>query len=247
MPRTDARFWMWQLLGLSSYGILLLLIFRLWPIDAWLIAPYAGTLNHPFPLKDTWLLTTVAHEGLKHIVIAFVVGLLIVLGLGQPYPQLKAYRSTILFVIVAMAASSGLVGLLKAASHHSCPWHLTLYGGIGGVEYPLLGAIPLDAGVGKCFPGGHAAGGFALLALYFAARRNGWRYAWGYAWLGIGLGLLMGYAQMMRGAHFMSHNLWTLWWTWLAQLVVLAGWQWLEQPQRSVIQTAEVGQIKPVH
>ncbi|MHA3054255.1 hypothetical protein [Acinetobacter sp. ANC 4633] len=26
--------------------------------------------------------------------------------------------------------------------------------------------------------------------------------------------------QMLRGAHFLSHNLWTLWWTWAIDLVI---------------------------
>lgn len=246
MQGMNARFWLGQIIGLITYGLLLLLVFRLWPLDEWLIAPYVGTLSQPFPLKETWLLTTIAHDGLKRLVIVFVVCLLVLLGIGHHDPRLKVYRPTIWFVIAAMAASSGLVGILKAFSHHSCPWHLTMYGGVGGIEYPLLGAIPVDAGVGKCFPGGHAAGGFALLALYFAAKAHGLRQAWHYALIGLGMGMLMGYAQMMRGAHFMSHNLWTLWWTWLVQLVIFAGWQMACRPQRPMIQTVEVGQIKTV-
>jgi membrane-associated PAP2 superfamily phosphatase len=101
---------------------------------------------------------------------------------------------------------------------------MTIYGGIGGVEYPLLSHVPIDAGIGKCFPGGHAAGGFAWIALYFAAIQQGYRRAWCYAIFGVLLGMLMGYTQMMRGAHFMSHNLWTLWWTWFVQLVVFSLW-----------------------
>lgn len=238
MQGMDARFWQWQVIGLISYGLLLWVVFRLWPLDEWLISPYVGTLSQPFPLKETWLLTTIAHDGLKRLVIIFVVCLLVLIGLGQKYPSLNAYRSTMWFVIAAMAASSGLVGILKAFSHHSCPWHLTMYGGVGGIEYPLLGVIPIDAGVGKCFPGGHAAGGFALLALYFAAKAYGLRQAWRYALIGLGMGMLMGYAQMMRGAHFMSHNLWTLWWTWLVQLIIFALWQWRFATQRSGMQTA---------
>ncbi|PPS58283.1 hypothetical protein CRX72_12715 [Pantoea sp. BRM17] len=41
--------------------------------------------------------------------------------------------------------------------------------------------------------------------------------------LGVALGLLMGFGQVMRGAHFFSHNLWAGWWVWLAQLLTVAG------------------------
>ncbi len=33
------------------------------------------------------------------------------------------------------------------------------------------------------------------------------------------LGFAMGWAQMMRGAHFLSHNLWTAWVIWLVNVV----------------------------
>ncbi len=34
------------------------------------------------------------------------------------------------------------------------------------------------------------------------------------------LGTVMGYGQVVRGAHFFSHNLWSFWWVWLVQLSV---------------------------
>ena len=62
---------------------------------------------------------------------------------------------------------------------------------------------------GRCFPAGHASAGYAWLALFFfftavkpACRR------WGLA-IGIGLGLLFGIAQQLRGAHFLSHDVFT--------------------------------------
>ncbi|RRA38556.1 phosphoesterase, partial [Cronobacter sakazakii] len=36
---------------------------------------------------------------------------------------------------------------------------------------------------------------------------------------GIALGLAMGFGQVMRGAHFFTHNLWAGWWVWLTQVV----------------------------
>jgi membrane-associated PAP2 superfamily phosphatase len=34
------------------------------------------------------------------------------------------------------------------------------------------------------------------------------------------LGFSMGWAQMMRGEHFLSHNLWTAWLVWLVLFVL---------------------------
>jgi hypothetical protein len=33
------------------------------------------------------------------------------------------------------------------------------------------------------------------------------------------LGLAMGFRQVMRGAHFSSHNLWAGWWVWFSQVM----------------------------
>ena len=43
---------------------------------------------------------------------------------------------------------------------------------------------------------------------------------WGVVALGVVLGLAMGYGQVMRGAHFFSHNLWAGWWVWFSQVAV---------------------------
>ncbi|SAH35329.1 phosphoesterase PA-phosphatase-like protein [Enterobacter roggenkampii] len=46
------------------------------------------------------------------------------------------------------------------------------------------------------------------------------RLAWSFVVLGILLGLAMGFGQVMRGAHFFSHNLWAGWWVWFSQVAV---------------------------
>ncbi|VDZ65045.1 PAP2 (acid phosphatase) superfamily protein [Serratia odorifera] len=43
-------------------------------------------------------------------------------------------------------------------------------------------------------------------------------YTWWFG--GLTLGMLMGFGQVMRGAHFFSHNLWAGWWVWFSQLAV---------------------------
>jgi membrane-associated PAP2 superfamily phosphatase len=42
--------------------------------------------------------------------------------------------------------------------------------------------------------------------------------------LGLILGFAMGWGQMMRGAHFMSHNLWTAWVVWVLLLAQYLLW-----------------------
>jgi membrane-associated PAP2 superfamily phosphatase len=223
----DRSFWLTQSGILLVTGLLMLWGFAHWPIDSWLIAPFAGDHLPFFVHRDDWALTRLAHDGIKKML--FVIGL----GLAVPLigsvwrEQWRVWRWPAGFVLLGMILGPSVVGLLKASSAHSCPWHLTVYGGAGGVEYPLFGTPMGDAGQGKCLPGGHAAGGFGVMAFYFVARAAGIRSAWRYALAGGVLGMGMGTTQMMRGAHFLSHNLWSAWVVWATLLLLFALMQWL--------------------
>ena len=61
---------------------------------------------------------------------------------------------------------------------------------------------------------GDASAGFAFINGYFALRHDLPRAA--RLWLATALvaGFALGLAQQMRGAHFMSHTLWTAWLCW---------------------------------
>ena len=92
-----------------------------------------------------------------------------------------------------------------------------MYGGYAPFER-LFERMPAHAAGGSCFPGGHASGGFALMAFYFGLRDVQARYARLALAVALALGMVMGWAQMMRGAHFLSHNIWSAWivWTFMA-------------------------------
>ncbi|RYE95440.1 MAG: hypothetical protein EOO41_05650, partial [Methanobacteriota archaeon] len=82
-----------------------------------------------------------------------------------------------------------------------------------------------------CFPAGHASAGYAWVALYFCALalRPAWRMP--ALWMGIAAGLLFGIAQQLRGAHFLSHDLWSLAVCWGTALALY--WVMLARPHRA--------------
>lgn len=128
-------------------------------------------------------------------------------------------RRPLLYLLTATAVSALLVAALKHGSNVDCPWDLLRYGG----ARPYLGLFelsPAGLGHGRCFPAGHASGGYAWLALYFFLGTVTPRWRWAGLAVGLGLGLLFGVSQQLRGAHFLSHDLATLALCWTCAVLV---------------------------
>jgi membrane-associated PAP2 superfamily phosphatase len=113
------------------------------------------------------------------------------------------------------------VPALKRTATTSCPWDLAQFG--GSARYvPHWDWGVLDLGPGHCFPSGHAVAGFAFLALYFAWRAHHPRRARGLLWTALATGLAFGAAQVLRGAHYVSHVAWSAWLCWTLSASVSA-------------------------
>lgn len=115
-------------------------------------------------------------------------------------------RKHLFVATLTLASVPSFVGLLKSTTNVFCPSSIRRYG--GGVPYVRVVECFPDqdrpAGRGRCFPAGHASGGFALVALAgLAATRSGQVRA---IMLGLGVGGAMGFYQMAKGAHYLSHT-----------------------------------------
>ena len=204
-------FFLRQYCLLALTAAILLWLSRDGRLDAWVTAPWFDVQSGGFPLQNSFWLENVNHIWAKNLVVAFCV---IVLLRG-----LYTRNRRLLLVWLMMAVGALVVSLLKSASAHSCPWDLVQYGG-KAQEFLLFSATPADAGPGRCFPGGHSSVGFILMAWFFCfypSRPRLARLCWA---LGLLAGLWLGYGQIMRGAHFLTHNLWTGWWVWAVQVSI---------------------------
>ena len=172
-----------------------------------------------FPLRDHWLLTRVLHDAMKVLAWGFVV--VLCLGVVWPRGPLQAlpFARRVQLPATALIASLA-VSALKGTSATSCPWDMAEFGGVAQHLSHWVGWFVADGGGGHCFPAGHATTGFAFVGGYFALRRQLPRLAWVWLALALATGFALGAVQQLRGAHFMSHTLWTAWicWTvgWLA-------------------------------
>lgn len=208
--RLPTRFYGYQLFVLIALALLFTWLSRDESLDRWITGFWYDAAAHQFPLQQNPLLDLLNHRLAKYVAIALAAVALIY----------GAFRRNARLVTAALLMGLGalVVGALKSLSHHSCPWDLVEYGG-KAVSYPLFSAVPADSGPGRCFPGGHASSGFMIMGLFFAFWRERPRLAWAFVALGAAMGLLMGFGQVMRGAHFFSHNLWAGWWVWFSQVL----------------------------
>ena len=180
--------------------------------------------SNGFPMRDQWFFVHILHEGARRL--GWVLVMLLALGVWWPKGVLRRLdtHERLQMAISALLALA-VVSITKNLSATSCPWDLAEFGGVARhISHWALGV--LDGGGGRCFPAGHASAGFAFLGGYFALRRKAPVAArW---WLAGSLlaGFVLGGAQQVRGAHFMSHTLWTGWlcWTtgWLCDLAAHA-------------------------
>lgn len=221
MMRHDGRFWRNHLLLPLLLFILLAGLLESGPLDLYLADLIYQAGGSSWALQNNSLFSNLLHDQAKALVKLLAVLLFVLAILSQFIGRMRPYRRVLWYLALVMPLSGLLVGIGKELSHVDCPWSLLRYGG----EHPyirLFEAHPGDFSYGKCFPAAHAGAGYTFLALYFflAVSRPAWR---GYGLLtGIVLGLLFGFTQQLRGAHFLSHDLWTAAICWFNSL----GWYW---------------------
>lgn len=168
---------------------------------------------HGFPWRDSFWTSTLLHDGGRiaaWVLLALLVAAALRAGAGT---ATKPGRATRWRWIAVMLAGVVAVPALKRVSLTSCPWDLAEFGGVAHYVSHWTRGLG-DGGAGHCFPSGHAVAAFAFLGLYFQWRDLNPQRA--RAWL-VGVlaaGLAFGGAQLVRGAHYPSHTLWTAWLCW---------------------------------
>jgi len=217
------RFLLRQAAALTAVAIALVVLFGNSDLDRIVARWFFDDAQQTFPLVNHWLLKTVLHDAARAIsaVAALaLVGLTASVWLAARPARLRSRRHELLFVAVGTLTASALVGALKHFSTHVCPWDLTDFGGLATYR-PLFTAPTSLHAVGGCLPAAHPLTGYAWLcvgfALYPTARALALR-AWHLAFV---LGTVCGLVQIMRGAHFLSHVLWSAWLVWGINVVVL--------------------------
>ncbi|TIH07797.1 phosphatase PAP2 family protein [Pseudomonas leptonychotis] len=172
--------------------------------------------------RHVWL-EDILHDRAKQLVIVFGVLAIIGLVISLLPTRLRQWRRPLGFLVLALGLSTSIVTPLKALTGVHCPWSLSEFGGTETFT-PLLSERAVTEKPGRCWPGGHASSGFSLLALFFLLRDKRPRRARLALVFALGLGAVFSLGRMMQGAHFLSHNLWTLLFDWL---ICLLCYRWI--------------------
>jgi membrane-associated PAP2 superfamily phosphatase len=191
----------------------------LWEIQGWdrSVSQLFGNASG-FALRDAWFTETVLHSGGR--VLAGIVLALLVVDLVRT-PTAGPTRAQRGYWLGAIVAALTLVPALKRFSLTSCPWNLVEFGGTAEYVPHWLAGVA-DGGPGHCFPSGHAVSAFAFFGLYFLWRPHRPRAARLVMAAVLLLGTLYGFGQLARGAHFVSHTMWSAWLAWTICLTAQA-------------------------
>jgi membrane-associated PAP2 superfamily phosphatase len=166
--RPDRRFWLFHLALPLAAAALLLTVLERTSVDLWLADQWFALEGGLWAWRDNWLAYDVIHHHGKQMLIAFGLVLLVLIALSFRVPGLRKRRMPLVYLLTSMALLPALIASSKRFSPVPCPWDLVTYGGDKMYQHSFEYTFGV-AQSGHCFPAGHAAGGFALLAVYFAA------------------------------------------------------------------------------
>lgn len=176
---------------------------------------------HTFPLQHAWLAEQFNHVWLKAMLSVLGAGA-VALALWDGWRPSDGWTDARRIGVRVVAMSAVLVptatSLLKHASASHCPWDLQRYGG-SAPYVRLLEWMPGGIHAGHCLPAGHASSSLWLVSLGVFWWPHRPRRALAVAGAMLCVGLAMGWVQQLRGAHFLTHTLWS---AWIACALVLA-------------------------
>jgi membrane-associated PAP2 superfamily phosphatase len=216
--------------------IVAVFFFGLSPADIWVQKHFYNLATHQWILDtNNTVLKFVFYDGIKRLLIVIAVLFLFVLILGWKKQWMRAYRRGLIIVVLSSIAVPLVVGSLKAVSNMPCPKSLDIFNGTYPHTCVWEKYTTKDCHLEKqkCWPAGHASGGFALLSLIFLFHSRKNKIIAGS--IAMGIGWSMGSYKMLIGDHFLSHTTITMILAWLLILLIARGVDWVIKKNLKVI------------
>ena len=217
-----SRYWWSQLQIPLAIFVVVAGVLAVTPLDTYIArALFFDSITGQWIGQHQWITNELLHTGGRWAIRAIATVALAFWAAIFIWRDWRTFRRPAGFFALSVLLSWGIVGLLKTVTNVDCPWDLIPFG--GRFPYVELFADRPDAlRAGHCFPAAHASSGYALLALYFVFRERNTRLAKLGLALGMVTGLTFGLVQQARGAHFVSHDVWSAFLVWTVTLSVYA-------------------------
>jgi membrane-associated PAP2 superfamily phosphatase len=166
-----------------------------------------------FPLRHAWLAETFSHGVMRTVLsligACFVIAAAIDAWRPRPYWE-HGVRMRLRVVALSAVLVPLATSLLKRVSSSHCPWDLQQFGGTE-LYVRLFDSAMAGAPAGHCMPAGHVSSALWLISLTVFWLPHRPRKAAAVFVLALGLGAVLGWVQQLRGAHFLTHTLWSIW------------------------------------
>lgn len=208
------------LIALAISAFLITVLGQFTNVDLMIEDFYYDETLKVFPWKNTWFAKDFMHGSVKNVIIqsGYLLIIVVIMDVVFRFRKIRPFvRVRLRFLALASVLVPTAIRAIKQYSMLHCPWTVDRYG--GPVPFlRLLDQIPAGMHAGHCFPAGHATVGLWLAALCIFWLPHKPKMAVVVFLSGLGVGLVLGWVQQMRGAHFLFHTLWA---AWLASLVIL--------------------------
>jgi len=171
--------------------------------------------------RDDRVLDFIFYSGIKKLLILVAVAMLIALIFFRKKEIVNTYKKGLLIVLLSAIFIPSVVGGLKNVTNTPCPKNINHYGG----SYPdlkVFDSYPSDFKQEcsiRCWPAGHASGGFALMSLFFLFKQSSNRKK--AILFALVIGWSMGIYKMLIGDHFLSHTIITMLLAWAIILTIV--------------------------
>lgn len=201
--------------------VLTIVLFGVSNIDTILQDNLFNSATHTWILnRDLQPYKFIFYDGIKKLLILFALSFLIALLFFRKHKLIQTYKKGIIIVILSAILVPVINGGLKKYTNMPCPKNEIHYGGkmIKTAVWQSYDEPYKSMDRIRCWPAGHASGGFALLSLFFLfkTRRNK-LFALAVA---LTIGWSMGIYKMLIGDHFLSHTVITMILAWLIVLII---------------------------
>lgn len=208
-----------QILATILILIATILIFEFSDYDI-LVQNYFYRNNSWIIDRNNSLLKFIFYDGLKKLIILFFIMIFLSLFFLKK-PFIENNKKILIIILLSGILIPSIVGILKASTNMPCPRNLSYFGN----NYPSVGLFEhypknfIQPKKIKCWPAGHASGGFSLMSLIllFKSRKNKTIallpilvIAWS-----------MSLYKMAIGDHFLSHSIITMIISWLVILILI--------------------------